>query len=329
MQTVGSIGETALIERLAARVRSAGLAQPSGAQVVLGIGDDAAAWRMDGIEASSIDTMVEGVHFRTATASWADIGWKAWVSNVSDMAAMGAEPVAGLIALGLPAELAVEDVDALYDGMLEACAAYGTLLLGGDIVGSPVVFVTVAMTGRCEDAPLTRDAARVGDAVAVTGPLGASRGGLLLLEEGRALDSPAREHLALAHRRPTARPDIGLMLRRFGVRCAMDISDGLAADLPKLTRAAGLAARVSVPSVPVSPALRTEFGGNALPLALAGGEDYELLFAGTPEAVHAALAEIPAGAVIGEIVEGEPGRVEFIGDEGAVDLNVTGWEHLR
>ena len=180
MPTVGSIGETALIERLAARVRSAGLAQPSGAQVVLGIGDDAAAWRMDGIEASSIDTMVEGVHFRTATASWADIGWKAWVSNVSDMAAMGAEPVAGLIALGLPAELAVEDVDALYDGMLEACAAYGTLLLGGDIVGSPVVFVTVAMTGRCEDAPLTRDAARAGDAVAVTGPLGASRGGLLL-----------------------------------------------------------------------------------------------------------------------------------------------------
>ena len=86
---------------------------------------------------------------------------------------------------------------------------------------------------------------------------------------------------------------------------------------------------MNVPSVPVSPALRTEFGNDALPLALAGGEDYELLFAGTPEAVHAALAEIPAGAVIGEIVEGEPGRVEFIGDEGTVDLSVTGWEHLR
>ena len=330
MTTVGELGETALIERITERVRRGSPLQGLGGRVITGIGDDAAAWRVGGIQAATTDTMVEGVHFRTSTTSWADVGWKAWVSNVSDIAAMGGTPFAGLVTLGLPPELEVSDVDALYDGMLEACAVYGTELMGGDIVGSPVPFVTIAMTGVCSATPLTRSAARPGDALAVTGPLGASRGGLMLLENGVALDTPAREALALAHRRPAARTDAGAMLSRVGVRCAMDLSDGLAADLPKLAKASGVAARIEVEQVPVADALRSEFRPDALRLALGGGEDYELLFAGPADIVGSAVADIPGSTVIGDVVAGAPGAVTlFAGHGEPLSFGVDGWEHLR
>lgn len=332
MTTIGDIGENALIERLAKRVAEAGLPPAPAVDVLLGIGDDAAAWRLNPptIEAATADAMVEGVHFRRETSGWADVGWKSWTSNVSDIAAMGCEPQAGLVTLGLPPELPVAAVDALYDGMLEACACYRTALVGGDVVASPVVFVAVAMTGRGEAPLLTRAAARPGDAVAVTGPLGASRGGLRLLEAGAPLDSPHRQALAAVHRRPQARPDAARVLRRHGIRCAMDISDGLLTDLGKLAAAAGAAARVDASTAPAHPALFAEFGDEARALALAGGEDYELLFAGPPDAVRSALAELPGGAVVGAIAEGKAGSVEVIDAGGALaTISAAGWEHFR
>ncbi len=330
MVTVGDIGEVALIERLARRVEEARLPSPPGMDALLGIGDDAAAWRIEppGVETATTDTMVEGVHFRRETSDWADVGWKSWASNVSDIAAMGGEPQAGLVTLGLPPDLPVEAVDALYDGILEACACYRTALLGGDIVGSPVVFVTVAMTGRCDGGLLVRSAARAGDAIGVTGPLGASRGGLRLLEAGQTIDSPRRMELAAAHRRPMARPDAAQVLRRHGIRCAMDISDGLVVDLGKLASAAGMAARIASGDVPAHPALQAEFGDEAMELALAGGEDYELLFTGPPASVRAVIRELRGGAVIGEIVEGE--AVEVLDANGErMETGMTGWEHLH
>ena len=330
MATIGELGETALIERIIERVRRVSPLQGLGGRVVIAIGDDAAVWRVGGIQAVTTDTMVEGIHFRTSTTSWADLGWKAWVSNVSDIAAMGGTPFAGLVTLGLPADLEVSDVDSLYDGMLEACSVYGTELMGGDIVGAPVPFVTIAMTGVCSATPLTRSAARPGDALAVTGPLGASRGGLMLLEKGVELDTPAREALALAHRRPAARTDASAVLRRIGVPCAMDLSDGLAADLPKLARASGVAARIEVEQIPVADALRSEFRPDALRLALGGGEDYELLFAGPPDVVDSAVADIPGSAVIGSVTEGTAGMVTlFAGHGEQLSFGVEGWEHLR
>ena len=330
MTTVGELGETALIERISERVRRASPLQTMGGRVIAGIGDDAAVWRVGGVQAATTDTMVEGVHFRATTSSWADVGWKAWVSNVSDIAAMGGTPFAGLVTLGLPSDLEVSDIDALYDGMLEACAVYRTELMGGDIVGSPVPFITVAMTGVCSATPLTRSAARPGDALAVTGPLGASRGGLLLLENGAALDTPERQALALAHRRPAARTDAGVVLRRLGVRCAMDLSDGLAADLPKLAKASGVALQIEIEQVPVADALRSEFRPEALRMALGGGEDYELLFAGPGDLVRSAVAEIPGSAVIGKVTEGLVGRIELVAGRGeTLSFGIEGWEHLR
>ncbi len=330
-RTVGDVGETALIERITQRI--AKVAQPAQAwDVILGPGDDAAAWRLSppAVETATTDTMVEGVHFRRETSGWADIGWKSCASNVSDIAAMGCEPLAGLVSLGLPPDLPLEAVDALYDGMLDACACYGAALIGGDLAASPVVFVTVAMTGRAEGELFTRAAARPGDAVGVTGPLGASRGGLQLLEAGEPLDTACRRTLAAAHRRPSARLDAARVLRRYGVRCAMDISDGLLTDLGKLASSSSCAARVDAAGAPPHPALLAEFGDDALPLALAGGEDYELLFAGPLATVQAALAELPGGAVVGEIVEGEAGSVTVIDAGGApMEVGPAGWEHFR
>ena len=332
--TLKGLGEAALIERLAERVRAAGAERPAGGSDIIGIGDDAAAWRVSGLQVVTTDAMVEDVHFRAATSSWADVGWKAWVSNVSDVAAMGAEPAAGLVALGLPPSLPLDALDALYDGMLEACAAYGTSLIGGDVTASPTAFVSVTMTGTMPDAPggapLARSAGRAGDALGVTGPLGASRGGLLLLERGAAPDNPARQALIRAHRRPSARVDAGLALQRLGVRCAMDVSDGLAADARKLARASGLAARIETERVPAAPALTQEFGADALRLAVEGGEDYELLFAAPPEIAEAAVAALPGSAVIGTLAEGEPGAAAFLDAHGApVAWDAAGWEHLR
>lgn len=329
MMTVGDIGELALIERLASRVRAAGLNCPQGIEVVLGIGDDAAAWRVTGIEVATTDTMVEGMHFRPTTAGWDDIGWKCWVSNVSDVISMGASPLIGLVTLGLPSDLPIVAIDALYDGILDACAFYGTLVLGGDIVGSPIPFVTVAMTGRCDGAPLTRRGARVGDLVAVSGPLGASSGGLRLLEGGIPLHGPNREGLIRAHRRPNVRKDMGPVLRQKGVTSAMDISDGIAADMRKLAAASEVAASIDVSLVPIASELWAEFPADAVEMALGGGEDYELIFTGPATAVEAVIGEIPGPSIIGEIVSGESGEVYFHTAGVPVQMNTKGWEHLR
>ncbi len=333
MTTVRQLGELALIERLAKRVAGARLEPPAfdGFELRTGIGDDAAVWRLaHGLTVTTTDTMVEGTHFTPQTASWADVGWKLWTANVSDVAAMGGTPLAGIVTLGLPSATPLRAVDDLYDGMLEACRAYRTLLVGGDIVGSPTAFFTVAMSGACLDEPLARSAGRPGDAVAVTGPLGASAAGLRLLLADGTPSSDAERSLAEAHRRPCARVDAGQRLVEAGVRCAMDVSDGLAADLAKLALASGCGVRIDAAAVPVAAAARELFPDEAAQLALSGGEDYELVFAGPSGAVASAVAALPGAAVVGELTDAEPGAVSVVDAGGApVEVAEAGWEHLR
>ena len=331
MATVGDIGETGVIDRIAAQVTSWKLGPPAapGFELLLGIGDDAAAWRIaDGVEVSTTDTVIEGVHFTRDTTPWADLGWKAWAANVSDVAAMGGVPLTGIVTLGLPSDLPLNALDALCDGMLQACAHYRTLLVGGDIVASRDVFVTIAMNGLCAGEPLRRDTAQPGDAIAVTGPLGASLGGLRLLLSGSASAGPAADALVRAHRRPRPRVESGVALVAAGIRCAMDVSDGLVADLGKLCAASGAGAMVNGAGVPVAPELSEVFPGEALRMALDGGEDYQVLFAGPPVAVARAAVAIEGVAVIGEITSGI--GVTVVDESGApVDTAGLGWDHLR
>jgi len=301
--------------------------------IIIDVGDDAAAWLVDGsVQLSTTDTLVQDVHFSFDGATWRELGWKALAVNISDIAAMGGVPTYALVTLGLPGHTPVEGVSELYEGMIEIGDKYGAAIVGGDIIGAPVVVISLTLMGLGKPGELlTRSSARVGDLVAVTGYLGSSGGGLRMLLDKMVLDVETARHLREAHLRPMPRVDEGQTLVRCGVRTAMDISDGLVADLSKLCKASGIAAKVHVSKVPVHPALKRAFPRDYLPLALGGGEDYELLFCGSSEVVERAneTLETPV-TIIGEIVEGSPGEVVLLDEEGRpVELKTWGWDHLR
>ena len=324
---VSEIGEFELIRVLHEMVCAQGLPSP----MTLGIGDDAAAWRnRDSTELTTTDTMVEGVHFLHDNVSWRDLGWKALAVNLSDIAAMGGLPLHALVTLGLKPQTEVDDVKALYEGMLSACREYGCVIAGGDMVRSPVTFVTIAVVGTATERLLTRSAAQPGDLVAVTGPLGCSAGGLKAHLDGLNLDEDLKEHLNDAHVHPTPRLSEGQALVRVGVRAAMDVSDGLIDDLTKLAVSSGVGAVVCASQAPVDTYLKRAFPQDHLQLALNGGEDYELLFTGSQEVVTGALSALgPSASIIGRLVAEHPGRVRVLNDDGTdIDIARRGWDHF-
>jgi thiamine-monophosphate kinase len=274
---------------------------------------------------------VENVHFREITNPWSDIGWKVMTANVSDIASMGAQPICAFVTLGLRPNLAVKSIDLLYQGFLDSCRNYSFLLMGGDIVKAEQCFINVTMIGICDEQPMARTNARIGDSIAVTGPLGGSAAGLKLLSSESNLDVEIARRLVESHLRPIPRLSEGQTLLKSEIRCAMDISDGLIADLEKLCRASGAAGEIISTSVPQHPDLTSLVSADcALQLALNGGEEYELVFTGTPEKVKSLVDSMPGSAIIGRIVEGTPGRVSVLDKYGKL-LNVSrqGWDHLR
>ncbi len=332
---IRDLGEFGLIERLNGMVTRERRGPDNGAahnfRLLVDTGDDTAAWASaDATELFTTDTVVEGIHFTRDTTPWPDLGWKALASNISDIAAMGGLPLYALITLGLPPETEVTDIEELYRGMLEIGEQYGVAIVGGDMVRSPVAFVTVALTGVRTGSPMLRTSARVGDLVAVTGFLGSSGGGLKLMLEGLAAPGDASEFLREAHRRPQPAVAEGQLLSEAGVMTAMDVSDGLADDLSKLCLASGLAARIYADRVPVHPYLRQAFPDNFLDSALNGGEDYILLFTAPEDTVKDVLARLPDGAAtLGEIVDGRPGQVTLVGSNGEETVvSRAGWDHF-
>ena len=311
-------------------------------ELLVDTGDDTAAWRTsDCIELFTTDTVVEGVHFTRATTPWRDLGWKCIASNVSDIAAMGGLPAYALITLGLPPETEVGDLEELYHGMLEMANQCGAAIIGGDMVRSPVVFITVGLTGVHEGSPMLRANGRPGDLVGVTGYLGGSGGGLRLMlgdndEQARlgrnpAASSGAVDYLRHQHRRPEPAVKEGRILADAGVRTAMDVSDGLADDLGKLCRASGLSARLNAELIPAHPYLKEAYPDDYLGLALHGGEDYLLLFTASTDVMDQVMLRLFEGAaVIGELLEGEPGRVSIVDETGSeVPAAKGGWDHYR
>ena len=333
---VSNLGEFGLVERIAGLVAEREHAPRSGDQsrppdVLVGIGDDAAAWRtQETTQVLTADALVEGVHFRRDLASWEEVGWKALAVNLSDVAAMGASPGLATITLGLPPDLDVAAVDGLYSGILDCSALYGSAVVGGDVVRSPVVFIAVSLTGTAEHL-LTRSSARPGHAVAVTGTLGGSAAGLEVLREGLCLEEGDALALRSAHLRPQPRLREGQYLAKRGVPCAMDVSDGLAADLGRVCRASNVGAIVEAASLPIHPVARRVYPRQSLAMALGGGEDYELLFAAPPELVDELLSALPSGgAVVGRIVDDALGRVVVLDENGrSLDVASYGWDHLR
>lgn len=332
---IRDLGEFGLIERLNGMVTRGRRGPDNGAahgfRLLVDTGDDTAAWAAaPATELFTTDTVVEGIHFTRETTPWQDLGWKSLASNISDIAAMGGLPLYALITLGLPPETRVADVEDLYRGMLDIGDEYGVAIIGGDMVGSPVAFITVALTGVRSGSPMLRSTARAGDQVAVTGYVGSSGGGLKLMLEGLEAPGQAADRLREAHRRPWPAVAEGRLLSEAGVLTAMDVSDGLADDLSKLCLASGVAARIFADRVPIQPALREIFPDDCLDLALNGGEDYLLLFTAPEDVMRGVIPALPDGAAaLGEICDGEPGQITLVAADGTeTTMGRAGWDHF-
>ena len=287
----------------------------------LGIGDDAAAVTLvdPGRVVLATDLIVEGVHVDLEISTPEDVGWKALMVTVSDLAAMGARASYVLLSVAAPPGF---PIGRLGDGVAEAAAAAGCTVVGGDLSGGPVLVVSVTAVGSVPDdgAPmLKRSGARPGDRLFVTGPLGASAAGLRLSRAPGGVSGVSGASLVLgAHKRPMARLAEGSVARSAGVSAAIDVSDGLVADLIHVAEASAVGFALAVGDGAIADgATRDE--------ALHGGEDYELILAtsdpvGLLAAYRAAGLRVPLdiGCCTHEVgiwtADGEP-------------LSPEGWRH--
>ena len=336
---LSEIGEFGLIELLAREFGieypPRGAAPPPG--LLVGLGDDAVVTeRRDAAVIWTTDSMVAGEHFLPERTGWQDTGWKALASNVSDIAAMGGRPHLALVTLMLPGDFCVGDALALYRGLHECALEYGVTLGGGDIVRSPVFAVTVALSGWAhsprlgQPMVLRRDAAKPGDLVAVTGTLGDSAGGVRLLIAGRTGDTDDERRLIEAQQRPRPRVAVAEAALAAGLRCGIDVSDGLVQDLGHVAKASRASIVVDATKVPVGEALRRVWPDDALRLALSGGEDYELVLVGPKTAMDRCVAASDNSlTVIGEVVATESPVVRVMDAAGReIDLSRAGWDHF-
>ncbi len=335
---VADLGEFGLIELLAHEFGVQYPPSPSQQArpgLIVDLGDDAAVSQpRDAAALWTTDTMVDGVHFDSQRSSWLDVGWRAMAVNVSDIAAMGGTPFIALVTLCLPADFLVDDAISFYRGLSEAAKAFDVTVVGGDIVRAPAFTVTVALSGWA-DAPLgvplllRRNAAELGDIVAVSGTLGDSAAGLRLMQEGRYTNTEAERHLRIAHQRPQPRIELGRASVGAGLRCGIDISDGLMQDLGHVAHASNVGIRVDAARVPISEALKQVFPAQALGLALSGGEDYELALIGPRLLVESLLGGPTLLTEIGEVVHYEVPRVAAVDATGTeIPLGPGGWDHF-
>jgi thiamine-monophosphate kinase len=253
------------------------------ADVRLGIGDDAAVLdvRADRKLVLAMDTIIEGVHF-LAGADAADIGYRALAVNLSDLAAMGAEPSWMSLSLSIP-HADEQWIERFAHGLFGLAEQYAVQLIGGDTVRGPLV-ITIQIGGWIEpDRWLTRSGARAGDALFISGVPGEAAAGLEILRLGAQLDA-ASQSLAQRFLRPEPRVQLGRALRKVA-SSAMDVSDGLLTDLRKLCAASGCGALVDLDRLPTSAAMRSLDEDRRLACALSGGDDYELLFTAPTNAI--------------------------------------------
>ena len=330
---VAELGEVRLVERIARLVNTARDKSDSGQNLIIGMGDDAAAWQGDNsIQLATVDALVEGVHFQPGMMGWADLGWKALAINLSDIAAMGGIAKYALVSLAIPPDTEVADGLAIYRGMLKLARQHGVTIIGGDTDSTPHVSITVTVLGRMgkNTKLLTRDTAKPGDLIAVTGFLGTAVAGYEILRGKLKFNAKSATTMKKAFLRPEPRLAEGQLLLKAGIKTAIDVSDGLIADLTHICKASGVSARIEAAKIPIAPTVTASFGAKALDMALSGGEDYELLFTGKPEAIEKVKQQAACPVtVIGEITAGKTDGVRVVDNTGKpIKSGKKGWEHF-
>jgi thiamine-monophosphate kinase len=312
-------GEFDLIAKLVERM------PPPGPRLRVASGDDAAVTEPSGrATATTIDTVVQGVHFVLPDYPLEAVGRKALAAALSDLAAMGAEPGEAYVSLGAPDSLDQEELLRVGDGMAEVAAREGVSVAGGDVTRAPALTLTVACVGY-EPAGsefVTRAGAAAGDVLAVTGDLGAAAG---------ALEAPEVEQLAARQHDPRPRFAAGRALAEAGAHAMIDVSDGLGADAGHMAKASGTRIEIELETLPIGEALVSAFGEEkARELAAAGGEDFELLAAIPPERLEEAVAAVEALGErltqVGRVVQGEGVSIR---DAGGNEVEPRGFDHMR
>jgi thiamine-monophosphate kinase len=313
-------------------------------RVVRGPGDDAAVVRGRGYAVTSVDTMVEDVHFRRGQLAPAEIGHRALAGALSDLAAMGAPAGEAYLALGLPRGFELEQARTLIGGATALARELGVTIAGGDITTAPALIVSFTVVGWVDDpGDLTgRDGARAGDIVGVTGSLGASAAGLAVVE-GRVPQLAPELAAQLRDRYATPRPRLaeGRALAQAGASAMLDISDGLATDAAHIARASGVVIELQLDSIPLAPgvdAVATALGESGAAFAARGGEDYELCLCASPASragLERALAQLGGGDGSGGTTITWIGKVSPAGgtpdlllrDASGASVPLAGYEH--
>jgi thiamine-monophosphate kinase len=322
--------------QLLAKLRErGGTAHP---RVLLGSGDDAAITVPEGATATSVDAIVEGVHFRRREASLAEIGRRGLAAGLSDLAAMGAEAGEAYVVIGVPPDLDEDGCMALFDGIEELALATGTTLAGGDVVRAPVLILAFTVVGHAPEAAsmVTRAGARDGDLLVLTGEIGGAAAGRSLGERpelGGLL--PAEIEAALRSRslRPEPRLAAGAALARAGATAMIDLSDGLGADAAHVGDAGGVLLSVDAAAVPLQAGVAevaAAAGEDPIEFAFSGGEDYELLACLPSGLFERARAEVEtAGTSLSAVGAVGPGRGAEVRLPDGGRLEPSGFDQLR
>jgi thiamine-monophosphate kinase len=309
-----------------------------GPRVRLGSGDDAAITEPGGATATSVDALVEGVHFRRDEASLSTVGRKALATALSDLAAMGAAAGEAYVVLGAPPDLGEDDFLTLLDGLLELAAETGTTLAGGDLTAAPALTLAVTVVGHAATAEhlIGRGGAQPGDLLVLTGEIGGAAAGRLLLDDpslAASLPEGTAERLRRRQLDPTPRLRSGSALAHAGARAMIDLSDGLAGDAGHIARAGDVAIRIDAGTLPLGKGvaeIALAAGREPLELAASGGEDYELLAALPPDRLRDASTGIGDAAEttltpIGEVAAGAGVEIRLPG--GGL-LETRSFDHL-
>lgn len=330
-RTVSDLGEKKLLKRLSRHLGS-------GSRVVRTFSEDCAVIDCGGPDylLYSIDAFVEGVHWRREYASPFYVGRKALTVNVSDIYAMGGRPLYYLISLMIPPQTGVSWIDELYRGLDSVSRETGIKLIGGNVARAEQISLDLVVVGEVPKRKvILRDGARVGDAVFVSGELGAAAAGLQLLSDGHRLNSRSRKVNAVvqAHLNPPVRKTMSGLIAPWATSM-IDVSDGFAADLGEICRESGVGAVVHSGKIPVAKSIAgvlDKLHGSPLALALGGGEDYELLFTvsrkNIPEMQKRLAKKKLRVHEVGIIVEESRG-VMLVDESGAATRLQGGYQHF-